>query len=280
VSVRGTRRAAEARAAGLEASGGAKALIKGLELLREVAGRPRGVTLTELAAAAGMPKPTVHRLLTVLTETGMVRALPDGGYAPGPFGLALATAFLESVEVRAEAQTAMERLVRESQETVALGILDGTQVVYIDKKDAPQAVRMHSRVGKVNPAHSSAIGKAMLAFSPPETVAAVITQGLVARTPNTITDPDRFRQALAEVRERGYAVDHMENEDGIRCVGAPVLDHRGQPVAGLSVAGPSYRVTPEQVPTLAALVCQAAEEVSRRLGHDRTQPPSPLAPMG
>lgn len=270
------RRAGEA----LEPSGGAKALVKGLELLREVARRPRGVTLTELAAAAGMPKPTVHRLLTVLTETGMVRSLPDGGYAPGPFGLALATAFLESVEVRGEAQAAMERLVRESQETVALGILDGTQVVYIDKKDAPQAVRMHSRVGKVNPAHSSAIGKAMLALSPPETVAAVIAQGLAARTPNTITDPDRFRQALAEVRTRGYAVDHMENEDGIRCVGAPVLDHRGQPVAGLSVAGPSYRVTPEQVPTLAALVCQAAEEVSARLGHDGTQPPSPLAPSG
>jgi IclR family acetate operon transcriptional repressor len=261
-----------------EEVGGAKALVKGLSLVRLIAARPRGLSLAEIVREVGMPKPTVHRLLGVLTDHGMVRPTADGRYAPGHFGLALATAFLESVELRAEAQPAMERLLEKSQETVALGILEGAHVVYIDKKDAPQAVRMHSRVGAVNPAHSSAIGKAMLAFSPTETVDLVVAAGLPPRTANTITDPARFREALAAIREAGHAVDDMENEEGIRCVGAPVLDHRGLPAAGLSVAGPSYRLPPDQVTALAALVREAAEEVSHRLGYDPTRPPSPMLP--
>jgi DNA-binding IclR family transcriptional regulator len=127
---------------------------------------------------------------------------------------------------------------------------------------------MYSRVGATNPVHSTALGRAILAYYDEDAVEAVIASGLERRTANTITDPELFRANLAEIKKRGFAVDDIENEEGIRCVAAPVFDHNGDAIAGISVSGPEQRVTAERLNDLRLKVVEAALALSKRLGYE------------
>jgi DNA-binding IclR family transcriptional regulator len=124
-------------------------------------------------------------------------------------------------------------------------------------------------VGSRNPLHSTAIGKALLAFAPREVVETYLAGPLERRTPNTITEPDRLAEEIAATRARGYAIDDIENEEGVRCLAAPVRDHAGKVVASLSVAAPAYRFQRSDLPAVAPMVMAAAAELSARLGHSR-----------
>ncbi|MGH3666085.1 MAG: IclR family transcriptional regulator, partial [Egibacteraceae bacterium] len=181
--------------------------------------------------------------------------------------LVLGTAFIESLDLREESRDLLADLAAHTGETCHLGVLDGHRIVYIEKVESPHAVRMHSRVGSTNPAHSTGLGKAMLAHCDAEVIAATIAQGLPRRTGRTITDPERLRQELATIRRRGFALDDVENEDGIRCVAAPVLDHKRDVVAGISIAGPTYRLTLDRLQQVGSRVRAAALELSQRIGY-------------
>jgi DNA-binding IclR family transcriptional regulator len=136
--------------------------------------------------------------------------------------------------------------------------------------ECSQAVRMHSAIGRRASAHSTAVGKAMLAFMSQKEVENIIEEhGLPVCTPNTITDKEALLRELERVRQQGYAVDDIENEDGIRCVGAPIFDHQGKPVAALSVSGPAFRLSMERVKELTGAVTSTALEISRQLGYLR-----------
>jgi DNA-binding IclR family transcriptional regulator len=132
---------------------------------------------------------------------------------------------------------------------------------------------MYSRVGATNPATTTSLGKAILAFSPEDVLESVYALGIPQRTAATVTDVAEARERLVEIRRQGFAVDDVENEEGIRCVAAPILDHQAQPVAGISISGPEHRVTRERVDALAAAVRDAAERVSRGLGYHGAFPP-------
>jgi DNA-binding IclR family transcriptional regulator len=140
------------------------------------------------------------------------------------------------------------------------------EVVYIDKVESAQPVRMHSRIGSRQPAHCTAVGKVFLAHAAEEIVEKVIASGLPSRTDRTITSPQRLRTELGTVRLQGYAVDDIENEPDIRCVAAPVFDHGGTVVTAVSVSGPASRVTRERTAELAALLLESTAEISRGLG--------------
>lgn len=147
-------------------------------------------------------------------------------------------------------------------------IRDGDEAVYIDKVEGNRTIRMYSQIGRQVALHSTAVGKAILAFLPPEEVEKIIaSRGLPRFTPRTISTMAALQAELAGVKERGYAIDDGENEEGIRCVGAPVFDYQGRVVAAISISGPVLNVTPERVPVLGRLVRQAGEEISRRLGY-------------
>ncbi|WP_035812398.1 IclR family transcriptional regulator [Jiangella gansuensis] len=242
-------------------------LRRGLALLDAVrAATPAGgATLSELALAVGVHKSSALRLLQPMTETGLVR-VGHGRYVLGPRTAQLGRVYLDSVDLRALAQPALRRLVERSGESVHLVLPDLPHMVYIDKIDGPGRVRMNSSIGSRQPCHSTGVGRAYLAFAGSDAVERVIALGLTARTTRTVTDPDEFRALLAAVRERGYAVDDVENEDDIRCVAAPVFDHAGTVTAALSVSGLATRVTPERVGPLGELVAAAGHEVSALLG--------------
>jgi DNA-binding IclR family transcriptional regulator len=238
--------------------GAAKTLVKALRLVEVISQRPEGLTLAEASRVSGLPKPTAHRVLGPLVQARILRIDGAGVYRLGMQCLVLGTAFLESLDLREEARDVLAELVERTGETCHLGVLDGARIVYIEKVESSHAVRMFSKVGLTNPVHSTGLGKAMAAFSDERVIEEVIAAGLPRRTPRTTTDPEAFRAELESIRRRGYAVDNVENEDGIRCVAAPVRDHTGTVVAGISVAGPQYRLTLDRVSELVTVTLFAA----------------------
>jgi IclR family acetate operon transcriptional repressor len=264
-------RNAEAGADGPAA--GSKTLERALTVLLEVANAgERGLTLSECAGVLGYSKATTHRILRTLTRHGFLRFDDDRGtFMLGVTNLRLGIDFLERIDLRREALPVLRRLVGRAGETVHLGRLSGTDVVYIEKVESAQAVRMYSRVGDTMPAYSTGLGKAILAFLDEEALQRHLPAELAARTPKTIVDPTALRRELAATRKRGYSIDDVENEEGIRCAGAPVFDHGGVVQAGISVAGPASRMTRERLAALGPLVREAADEISATVGH-RPQP--------
>lgn len=252
--------------------GEVKALVKGIAALNALADAPEGLALGEIAARTGLNKATAHRMLGTLTAARLVQALGDGRYRLGPHCLHLADAFLSGLDIRAVALPRLHDLAATTRETCHLGVRSGTDVVYLERIDSPQPVRMYSRLGATSPATTTGLGRAMLAFSSPETVDAVLGAGIPARTPRTVTDPAVARERLAAVRAHGYALDDVENETGIRCVAAPVLGRDGEAVAAISVAAPEHRLTAADVEHVGALVRAAAESISRELGLDGAFP--------
>ncbi len=243
---------------------------RALAILSHVASadaRPEGLSLGDLATDLDLNKSTVLRLIRPLSDAHLLeRAEPGGRYRLGPATAYLGQTYLDRLDLRSAAHDIMGRLMDAAQETVHLVIFDPPEVVYVDKVEAPQAIRMHSRIGSRQPAFCTAVGKVFLAHAAEPTVRSVIDAGLPARTPNTITGETQLRAELEVIRAQGYAVDDVENEPDIRCVGAPIFDHLGTVVAAASVSGPITRVTPERVSELGTLVRGATNEISQRLG--------------
>jgi len=133
--------------------------------------------------------------------------------------------------------------------------------------DGTHAVRMHSAVGKRNPAHASALGKVLMAYLPDGEVDAIVTQyGLPRFTTNTITDAGALREALHRVRLDGYAQDAEEIEIGLRCLSAPITDRSGRPTAAVAISAPASRMEPDRVAALIPRVKASAARISRMLG--------------
>jgi IclR family acetate operon transcriptional repressor len=222
--------------------------------------------LTDLVDQVQLPRGTVVRLLNVMIEARLVRHSADSLYRLGPRSAIWASEFLDALELREVASDVMARLAEVSDETCHLGVIEGRSVLYIDKVESPHSLRMVSRVGGMNPLHCTGLGKALLAFMPPEDFDRYVAEPLERRTANTIVAPDILRADLQRARDRGYALDDIENEIGVRCIGAPIFDHLGELVGSISLAGPTMRMTWERVDQLAGPVMEAAHEISARLG--------------
>ena len=184
-----------------------KTVLKALSLLNLVAANPDR-TLSELSRLADIPAPTALRLLRALQEEALVEVDQDGRYRLGVHCLVLGSTYLEGFDLRREARLELEELADRFDETVHLGVPDGTEVIYVDKVETSQSVRMYSRIGARSPMHSTGIGKAILAYAGDDLFQAVVRAGLPRRTPNTITD--RTARRAKRTRRRGYAIDDIE----------------------------------------------------------------------
>lgn len=247
---------------------GVQTLDRALNILTKIAGHGhQGLSLAECARLLGYSRASTHRILHALTQRRFLRYDADTErYTLGVMNLRLGMEFLDSLDLRREALPVLRALAETSQETVHLGVLEGGEIVYIEKVESPQAVRMVSRIGRTLPLHCSAIGKAIMSTMPPAEVEALLPAELERRTSATITDRAALAEELATIRTLGYSVDDIENEDGIRCVGAAISDHEGRVVAGLSISGPANRVTPTRAPDLGAYARSAAQEISELMG--------------
>lgn len=238
-------------------------------MLDFLANQQRGmpVGLTEVAEAIGAHKSTVLRLLAPLVESGLVQKTGRSDYALGPTTIRWGQAYLGGLDLRSAARPVLLRLASLTQETIHLVVYDPPDVVYVEKIDSPRAVRMHSRVGDRQPIYCTAVGKAYLARLPSGSLTQSVGASLLGRTPHTITDLAALEREVGQVAARGFAIDDQENELEIRCVGAAILDDKGDPVAGVSVSAPASRLTLSKAKELGQLVTHAATVLSAILGN-------------
>jgi DNA-binding IclR family transcriptional regulator len=229
--------------------------------------------LPELSAAMKLHKTTTHRIAHVLESRGLLRRGMDSNrYRLGLHLYDLGCQALDHVNIRDEARPVMTRLAYEAGETVHLAVLDRTEVLYIERIEAQRSLSMGSKLGARNPVYCTALGKAMLAFSPEEEVDQILAScRMEARTRNTITNVLALKRELERIRDRGYAIDDEEIEDGIRCVSAPILSSTDRAVAAISVSGPSSRIIPNRFQLIGKTVLKAARELSAHMGHRYTQ---------
>ena len=237
-----------------------------LDLVAATAGRDKGASLAELADGVETTKSTVMRLLAPLVEARLVRQDGDGTYRMGVGVLGLAGACLANLDVRAAAQPTLRQIADTTGQTAHLLVYSEGRVTYVDKVVGDSPIQMASRIGDTGTAYSTASGKAMLAHLGEDEVQRVIDMGMPARTAATITDPAELRARLAAVREQGCAYDDLENEDGIRCVAAPVFNHAGEVVCAVSVSGPAELVAANREP-YTELIIAGAQQISRELGN-------------
>lgn len=247
-----------------------KSVDKACYLMEVVSDYPEGVAITELAKAVGMYKSTVHRLLTTLMRRGYIEQdNRSGKYKLGYRLLDLGMKLLSSIDLRREAMPFLQELAVAANEVVHLALMDQGEIVYVEKVESQNTIRMHSQVGKRVPIHATGLGKAILAYLPSKEASAIVERyGLAPLTEHTITDAGAFLQSLAETRKLGFAMDIEENELGICCVAAPILDNKRRAVAACSVSGPNIRMTPDRLRELTPVVVETGRRISERLGYE------------
>ena len=235
-----------------------------LDLLQQ---EPDGTSLIRAAEVTRLPKSSAFRYLATLEERRYVeRDDETGAYRLGLALLPMQTRQLDVLTRRARPY--LERLQLEFGETANLGLLDGTDIVYLAIVESPHAMRLAARPGDRDRLHSTALGKAIAATLPPDRVRGLLKiAGMPRRTENTITTQREFFAALEDVRKAGYALDDEENEPGARCI-ATTLPGGSLPLA-LSVSGPSARLKPRLVPAVASRLVDAAAELAEELGAHR-----------
>ncbi|GHJ40910.1 IclR family transcriptional regulator [Streptomyces sp. TS71-3] len=237
-------------------------LIRALTLLDAFDKGDGELTLTELAAKAGLPKSTAHRLVGDLVKWRALERSP-GGLRLGMRLFELGHLVPSARNLRDIALPYLEDLYVTTRRTVNLAVRDGMDIVYVEKLFAPDVPVPHSRTGGRLPLHCTALGKAMLAFGPPELVDEVIEAGLRRRTVKTNVDPGVLRSELGTIRKRRIAYDLQESHIGLHCVAAPLFAGGGEAVAAVSVTGLESLRSARH---LAPAVLTASLSLSRQLG--------------
>ena len=227
-----------------------------------------GATLSELAADTGQAAATVYRILTTLEARGLVEF--DAGpqlWHIGPRAFLIGARYLRRTSLVERARPVLRRLMERTGETANLGVARDGHVLFVSQVETHASIRAFFPPGTLSPMHASGIGKALLAQMAPEARGQALRAGGMERfTDRTLTDPARIEADMAETRMRGYAIDDEETTEGMRCIAAPVFDLHGEVVAGISVSGPSSRVTPSEIARLAEAVTEAARDLSAALG--------------
>lgn len=247
----------------------AKTAVRTMKLI-EVLAAEGSLGITNLSRAVGLHNSTTHRLVNTLRELGYVRQDPTTErYSLTLRLFELGSIVLARLELWQEARPVIERLSKDTRETVHLATLDRGEMVYLEKVESTQTLRvaMMSRVGMTAPTYCTGVGKILLAFASEESLESTIgSLEFQQFTENTITDTDLLRRELENIRQNGYAIDDEEHERGVRCVAAPIHDWTGDVVAGLSISVPTVRMTNADIPFYREQVLTAASEIHRRLG--------------
>ncbi len=251
-----------------------QAVVHALSLLEEFSGEDDELGVTELSKRLKLHKNNVFRLLATLEEKGYIEQNKiTENYRLGIKSLELGQTFIRQMGVLRQAHPVMESLCKDLRENVYVGVIRNHNVVYLDVVESDQSVRVVSRVGSQLPVWCSAIGKAQVASMNTGELEKILpsVKNWEARTPKSIQDKDVFFKELELIQERGFAIDDEEYDHDVKCVGAAIRDYTKRVVAGISVSGPSFRLTDECIQDkVAPAVKQAAAEISRRLGYEVT----------
>lgn len=257
----------------IKSQNGVQAIERGCRILDLLGQEKQNLSIGDISHALNLPKPTVHRILSTLCRMGYTAQDDISKNYRLDFRLVeLGQSVLDRINFRKESGPFLRELADMVQETVHLAILDNADILYLDKVERishPVTLRMASRIGMRNYAHSCALGKVLLASLPDKERKEILAQkGLPKRTKNTIVDLKDLTEQLTIIKSQGYAADNEENEKGIRCVAAPIRNYRGEVIAGISVSGPAVRITKERINRqLKSQVMAAAAKITKKLGY-------------
>ncbi|MCC1494806.1 HTH-type transcriptional regulator BhcR [Cognatishimia sp. F0-27] len=244
-----------------------KALDRAMMVL-ETLSLEGAMTLTELAQACEQSPATVYRVLTTLAHRDIVDFEADQQtWHIGAGAFRIGSRFLRRTALVENARPALRALMLATGETANLAVARNGQVLFLSQVETHETIRAFFPPGTMSPMHASGIGKALLAQMPTEQVRDILdAHGQERFTRHTLPNPDSLLADLALAKRRGYAVDDEEKSVGMRCVAAPIFDMHGEAVAGISVSGPSARVSQSTIAGIANHVIAAARDITHRIG--------------
>ena len=255
-------------------TGTSQSLARGLAILSTFHSDRPLIGVSELSRGLELSRSTVHRYVATLAKLGYLQQDPDSKrYRLGPKVLDLGFSALNSMDLLEVSAPHLRRLSDETQRTVNVAILDGTDVVYIERcraaRPGQQEIDLNLHVGARLPAYCTAMGKAILAFVSEERLEEIIERiDFVPRGPNTLTDPKAFREELVKIRASGIAINDEELAYGLRSIAAPIYSQSGDVLAALNLAIHRTIVSMEElVERFAPAVIQTANDISLSMGH-------------
>lgn len=246
-----------------------QAILNASDALSFVAHSTQGVGVRELARSLRLARGTAARVLYSLEMCGFLRREGSTSrYHLGSKFLELASEHRRTLSLNEVSRPHISRLVESLRETVMLGVLDKYNAVIVDRVDGPQALRMTTDIGVIQPAYTCALGKMILSALPQAELEALLREHPVSREDgDAVKSSQDLLADLARVRARGWALDDNEQIEGVRCIAAPVLDHDRKVVAAISMSGPSFRFPDDQLDAMAASVMATAKAISYQLGY-------------
>ena len=244
-----------------------QSLDRALGLLELIAGAD-GLTLTELAQRAGMPPSTAHRILGTLQAHDYVMHDEEHGlWLIGVRAFEVGSSFLRNRKLAETGRSIMRALMEDCGESVNLAIEDNGSIVFVSQMESHNPIRAFHRPGSRGAIHASGVGKALLSTLTDDEVRRILHKtGLERFTAKTLAEPDKLFAELEVIRARGWAIDDEERTPGMRCIAAPIYNEYGEAFAGLSVSGPTVRVTDERLGEIGPKVKRAAEAITKSIG--------------
>ena len=246
---------------------GTQAVLRAIALLKLFTDDQPEWGLTDLSQTANLNKTTTYRLLTALESENLIqRDANSDSYRLGPFAIVLGGRALRTNDLRTICQPELKKLAALANETASLELLTDAEVFVLDEVVSNRVISGGQDIGTRWPAHATSTGKAMLATLSTEQLDAILPEVLTAVTPHTITNPTIFRQELAKIQTRGYAIANEELEIGLVAVAASIMNYDKEAVAAISLAAPKVRLDTNRITYLGRQVQAAAQRISVQLG--------------
>ncbi len=244
-----------------------KVLNRAVVILNVLSDKGIPMGITEISEETVLPKATTHRILGALQENYLVLQDRHQKYSLGPAFLRWAYSYNRSSGLIDIARPFLQELSEKISETIHLVIYENRKAYYIFKIESSHPVGMLSRTGTELPLYSTGVGRAILSVLPREDLDEYLEKtDLLKRTPDTLIDRERLREILKEFRDKGYSEENQQNEVGIRCVGAAIMDSNNFPTGAISISIPAYRFQDEKVDEYGMLAKKTAELISRTFG--------------
>lgn len=251
---------------------GVQVIDRALDILELLSMERDGLGVTEIGIRLSINKSTVHRIVTALAERGYIEKDTSRlVYKLGLKFIELSSMYLNNIELKTEARTYLWELTNKLGLATHLGILDGANVVYIDKIDVVSSRRLYSKIGLRIPIHCSALGKSILSGMNAKECDELLSKCSFEKfTTNTIQTKQKILEQIQKDKSKGWFVDDEEHDEGIRCLASPVYDYMGKVIAAISVSGANTLISHENENEIGAMMVEMARKISKRLGYINT----------
>jgi IclR family transcriptional regulator, KDG regulon repressor len=247
---------------------GVQTLDRALDIIELLSLEQNGIGVTEISHKLDLHKSTVHRLLNALAVRGYVeKEERHSKYSLGLKFVEIGCHRLNHLELKVEAAPSLRSLADSTRQPVHLAILDGNEVVYIEKIEPVANLRMYSQIGKRVPVYCSALGKSLLSETKEDDLKKILSgTEFKSFTSKTFSSIDQLIVDVDDVRRKGWSLDDEEHEAGIRCIASPVRDYTGKIIAAVSVSGDRQIISPERDSEVSVSVMNTAGIISKRMG--------------